>query len=159
MEDKDLIGQRIKEAREALGISQEQLAARLGIAFQSVQQWEAGKTTPRATRMRKLATVLGKTPTWLQFGVGSTSSKNINDIFKLITSDEFKTQVCSSYAKAMQTSISLNWVALKRSDITLGILADIFYSRLLEEYGLDPSIARAENEDDDEDDIDEVISN
>lgn len=138
MEDKALIGQRIREAREALGFSQEQLADNLGISFQSVQQWETGKTTPRATRMRKLATVLGKSPTWIQFGVGPSDSAKIDDVFKLITSAEFKSQIYGAFSKSLQTSISLNWLALKRSDMTLGILADLFYSKLLEEYGIDP---------------------
>jgi transcriptional regulator with XRE-family HTH domain len=152
MEDKALIGQRIREAREALGFSQEQLADNLGISFQSVQQWETGKTTPRATRMRKLATVLGKSPTWLQFGVGPSDSSKIDDIYKLITSAEFKSQVSGAYSKSLQTSISLNWLAMKRSDMTLGILADLFYSKLLEEYGIDPKLVM-----DDETDKPEVF--
>lgn len=135
-----MIGQRIREAREALGFSQEQLADSLGISFQSVQQWETGKTTPRATRMRKLATVLGKSPTWIQFGVGPSDSTKIDDVYKLITSAEFKSQVSGAYSKSLQTCISLNWLALKRSDMTLGILADLFYSKLLEEYGIDPRL-------------------
>lgn len=140
MEDKNLIGQRIKEAREQLGMSQEDLADALGLAFQSIQQWESGKTTPRANRMRKLAAILGKTPSWIQFGVASSSPENLGDIFSLLKSADFKTQVCSAHAKAMQNCISLAWVGLKRSDISLSVLADIFYSKLLEEYGLSANV-------------------
>lgn len=136
MEDKNLIGLRIKEAREELGLSQEDLADILGIAFQSIQQWESGKTTPRQTRMRKLAAALGKTPSWIQFGVGNAASSNVSDILELVRSPDFKSQVCSAHAKAMQNCIGLGWIATKRSDIPLSVLADIFYSKLLDEYGL-----------------------
>lgn len=40
-------GQRIRDRRKALGLSQRELAARLGISFQAVQRWERGETFPR----------------------------------------------------------------------------------------------------------------
>lgn len=136
MEDKNLIGQRIREAREASGFTQVELAEKVGVAFQSIQQWESGRTTPRTPKMRKLATVLNRTPMWLQFGVGSPTSEIFEDGLQLIQSSDFKNQVCSAHSKAMQSCISLGWVSLRRSDISFSILADIFYSKLLEEYGL-----------------------
>lgn len=34
------------EARQRLGLSQEKLAAKLGVSFQSVNRWENGKAKP-----------------------------------------------------------------------------------------------------------------
>ncbi|MGI3044091.1 helix-turn-helix domain-containing protein [Shewanella algae] len=141
MEDKELIGQRIKAAREKKGFSQEQLGDLVGVSFQSVQQWESGKTAPRTARLRKLATVLDTTPNWIQFGIGSSTSENIDDIFKFIRSDEFKNQLSSANSKAMQSFIQLGWISIKRTDVSVGILNDVLYAKLLEEYGLDSNQA------------------
>lgn len=53
------IPERIAEAREALGISQSELARRLGVTPQAVQSWEAGKATPRPQRLAEIAIALG----------------------------------------------------------------------------------------------------
>lgn len=36
----------VKEVRRQLGISQEELAHKLGISFATINRWENGKTTP-----------------------------------------------------------------------------------------------------------------
>jgi DNA-binding transcriptional regulator YiaG len=36
----------IKEVREQLGLSQEELAHALGVSFSSINRWENGKTAP-----------------------------------------------------------------------------------------------------------------
>ena len=53
------IGQRIKQARKAAGITQEQLADRLGISFQSVSQWERDKRSPKKETIDKIANAIG----------------------------------------------------------------------------------------------------
>lgn len=62
------IGQRIKEAREEAQLTQTELAERVGVRYQSVQQWEADKTAPARAKMTKLAAALGKTVAELEFG-------------------------------------------------------------------------------------------
>lgn len=140
MEEKDLIGIRIRQAREELGLTQVQLAERLGIAFQSLQQWETGKTTPRVDRLRKLANVLGKTPSWLQFGVGTENLGSTTDFIAYLKTDEFKTQLCAAHASAMAQFISIGWISVKRSDVSLSVFSDLFYARLLDEFGVSMSV-------------------
>jgi phage repressor protein C with HTH and peptisase S24 domain len=66
------IGERIRIAREALGMSQEELATRVGIKQQSVGDLENGKT--RSTKhLLKFARVLGRNPDWLETGDVSKS--------------------------------------------------------------------------------------
>ena len=50
---------RIKELREQCGISQSELARRMGVKHTSVIQWENGKSMPAAAKLPKLAAVLG----------------------------------------------------------------------------------------------------
>ena len=51
----------IKKYREAAGMSQEQLAARVDVHQTAVSQWENGETLPRAATLKKLAELFGCT--------------------------------------------------------------------------------------------------
>ncbi|HIR60705.1 MAG TPA: helix-turn-helix transcriptional regulator, partial [Candidatus Faecivivens stercoravium] len=48
------LGQAIAGKREALGISREELAGRLGIKPKTVEKWEAGKKAPRFRQLAPL---------------------------------------------------------------------------------------------------------
>jgi len=67
------IHNRIKEAREAKGLNQSEVARHMKVFPQTVQQWESGKTAPRRGRLLALASFLGVTPEWLLFGKGGTN--------------------------------------------------------------------------------------
>ena len=53
-----LIGRKIALRREKLGMTQTDLASKMNVSPQSVQQWENGKTTPRGKRLDLLSNVL-----------------------------------------------------------------------------------------------------
>lgn len=53
-----IIGQRIKEKREALGISQKALADTVGITPSSINQYEAGSKTPSTDILKEIAIAL-----------------------------------------------------------------------------------------------------
>lgn len=57
-----LMGQRVKEAREDLGITQEELADRLGVDQSMVARYEIGESAPRPPRRRKLEQLLKLKP-------------------------------------------------------------------------------------------------
>lgn len=60
------IGDKIKQARIEKGWSQSNLAQRLGLtAYQTIQHWEAGRTSPRHKRLRGIAEVLEVSEAWL----------------------------------------------------------------------------------------------
>lgn len=68
------VGRRIRERREALGLSMEQVALKVGLkAWQAVQQWESGVSSPQRTRMKALAAALDTTVDWINTGAISTS--------------------------------------------------------------------------------------
>ena len=53
-----MIGERIKAARKAKGLSQEQLGEKLDISFQAVSSWETGKFIPDSDHLPALAKAL-----------------------------------------------------------------------------------------------------
>ncbi|WP_322176677.1 helix-turn-helix domain-containing protein [Acutalibacter caecimuris] len=69
-------GQRIKAAREKVGVSQAQLAERLGVPYQSISQWERDKRNPKYATLEKIAQALETTVDELM-GIGNLSEKRI----------------------------------------------------------------------------------
>lgn len=61
---------RIREARENLAWSQEDLARRMHVSQPTVSHWEAGRKSPRTQIMIRLAQVLGVSMEWLSTGRG-----------------------------------------------------------------------------------------
>ncbi|MYZ41396.1 helix-turn-helix domain-containing protein [Schauerella aestuarii] len=62
---------RIKQLRESLQLSMEQLAALVGVSWQTVQQWENGKTAPKRLRLEAVANALQTTSDHLLLGTSS----------------------------------------------------------------------------------------
>jgi transcriptional regulator with XRE-family HTH domain len=53
------VGARIRQRRTILGMSQEKLAAAIGLTFQQVQKYERGATRVTASKLHALAQVFG----------------------------------------------------------------------------------------------------
>jgi HTH-type transcriptional regulator, cell division transcriptional repressor len=69
--DNDTMGGRLLRARDATGITINELARRLGVQLSTVQAWENDRSQPRANRLNMLAGVLDVSLSWLLHGVGS----------------------------------------------------------------------------------------
>jgi len=65
------LGDRLAAARDAAGLSQDNLAQRLGVRFKTVRDWENDVKEPRANRLQMLAALLGVSLRWLLTGVGN----------------------------------------------------------------------------------------
>jgi transcriptional regulator with XRE-family HTH domain len=57
---------RIREARQARGWSQQDLAERIGVSQPTIVHWEQGTHTPRNLALARLADTLGVSRQWLQ---------------------------------------------------------------------------------------------
>src|SRR5271166_2328222 len=64
------VGQRIREAREDKGMTQQDIASHLEMSRAGVAQWESDTTSPSIATIGKVARFLGVTPSFLAFGVG-----------------------------------------------------------------------------------------
>ncbi|WP_238547636.1 helix-turn-helix domain-containing protein [Meridianimarinicoccus roseus] len=58
-------GDRLAGAREAAGMSREQLARRMGLKVSTIDKWEEDLAEPRANRLQMLSGLLGVSLTWL----------------------------------------------------------------------------------------------
>jgi len=63
-----LFGERLKNAREASGMSQKTMATRLGVKSSTIEKWEEGKLDPRANRLQMAASLLNVPLMWLLAG-------------------------------------------------------------------------------------------
>ena len=57
-----IIGKKIRELRNANGLSQSQLASMLGLSYQQVQKYEKGANCPNVTRLFQIADVFEVNP-------------------------------------------------------------------------------------------------
>ena len=62
------VGQRIKEARKKVGLTQKELADRIEVSTTTIQQYELGKRQPRFEQMAAIADALGVTYYYLVTG-------------------------------------------------------------------------------------------
>ena len=74
------IGARLAEARSTAGLSQRQIADRLGVRESTVAKWETGETVPRGHGVSKLAGMLGVSISWILMGRGVEPVDHTSDI-------------------------------------------------------------------------------
>lgn len=78
------LGQRIRMARIALGVSQQALASKLGLTFQQIQKYERGRNRISASRLFDIAQVLGMSIEsfyeGLEDGVHGPQPSHMNDL-------------------------------------------------------------------------------
>lgn len=63
------LAQRIKEARESIGLTQAAVGSAVGVQGLAVSRWERGESEPQAKTLAALAEALRCDPGWLLMGV------------------------------------------------------------------------------------------
>ena len=77
------IGQRVRERRIVMGLSQTELADGLGITFQQLQKYEKGHNRIAAGRLYGCAQLLGVRPEYFFEGLESSDSETSDETLKL----------------------------------------------------------------------------
>ena len=89
-EDAATFGDRVAGAREQAGMTQKQLAKRLGVRMSTVRAWEDDLSEPRANRLSMMAGILNVSMMWLITGEGEgvdapTEATPVNDTVRDLT--------------------------------------------------------------------------
>ncbi len=71
-------GDRVAYAREVRGMTQSQLARKLGLRTNTIVNWEQDRSEPRANKLQMLAGVLSVSMIWLMTGVGEGPSGDLD---------------------------------------------------------------------------------
>lgn len=71
------VGQRLRMRRTVLGISQEQLAANLGLTFQQVQKYENGSNRVSVSRLFQLGKILDVPISWFFEELSAAAAKSV----------------------------------------------------------------------------------
>lgn len=79
------IGAYIKVAREKRGLSQSELARRLGVRSQTVNQWEHDKKQPSRDNVVLLARITNSTLDWLLYGKGLQEQTQNASLASIVT--------------------------------------------------------------------------
>ena len=82
-DDARQIGIRLREARDAAGLSALELADHLGVKASTIDRWESGERSPRGQRVIKLAGILGVSLSWILVGRGVEPSGSDSDLVQL----------------------------------------------------------------------------
>lgn len=102
VEDTKLFPSRLREAMRRCGISQEELADRVGASQSSVSFWLLGDRFPRIPMLFKLADALNVNALWLLGNDTQSDSENVLDLyFGLDESDQAK---AIGYMQALASS-------------------------------------------------------
>lgn len=67
------LGERLKELRKKLDVSQEQLAQRLGVSVGTVSRWETGRAEPQSVAQKAALAAMGATVGTFMFPVLGTA--------------------------------------------------------------------------------------
>src|ERR1700761_3268108 len=78
-----IIGARLRTRRRQLGLSQSDLAGRLGVSFQQVQKYERGANRIAASTLLAAAQALRTTVGWL-LGEESSGREDDEDVFRAL---------------------------------------------------------------------------
>ncbi len=79
--DMDTMGGRMSRAREAAGMTPQQLARRIGVKTATILAWESDRSEPRANRLTTLAGVLNVSLAWLIHGIGDAPATSTEEDF------------------------------------------------------------------------------
>lgn len=68
MPKREILNTRLKEAREELGLTIEEIADLMAVSAKTIKNWELGRTTPRSNKLHTLSGIFGVPFVWLLNG-------------------------------------------------------------------------------------------
>jgi transcriptional regulator with XRE-family HTH domain len=106
------LGKRVRLRRVELGISQSDLAAKLGVSFQQVQKYEKGVNRVGASRLQQIATALD-VPVTFFYGSQTREAKEVDSL--LFIDSSFSLRLLRAYASVKSQAVQRQFVSLIES--------------------------------------------
>ena len=106
------LGKRVRLRRVELGISQSDLAAKLGVSFQQVQKYEKGVNRVGASRLQQLATALD-VPVTFFYESQTREAKEVDSL--LFIDSSFSLRLLRAYASVKSQAVQRQFVSLIES--------------------------------------------
>ena len=92
------VGNQIRERRQALGLSQEELAQRLYVSRVTVSHWETGRTLPDVQSMLLLANLFGTT-------IDEMVRGDVDEMREMVKKDERRTRTLAAALAAVEVVV------------------------------------------------------
>lgn len=73
-------GDRLADARQAVGLTQKEFSRRLGVRLQTLESWENDISEPRANRLQMISGLLNVSLVWLLTGEGEGLSAPVDEV-------------------------------------------------------------------------------
>jgi transcriptional regulator with XRE-family HTH domain len=124
LSEQEILKTRLKEAREELGLTIEEIADRMTVSARTVKNWELGRTTPRSNRLHILSGILGVPFAWLLNGGTDQYAKTnrVGRIKRVEQKLERMTQLRSQMSR-LSAEITAEVSEIRRADEELETLA------------------------------------
>ena len=106
------LGKRVRLRRVELGISQSDLAAKLGVSFQQVQKYEKGVNRVGAARLQQIATALD-VPVTFFYESQTRDAKEVDSL--LFIDSSFSLRLLRAYASVKDQKVQRQFVSLIES--------------------------------------------
>lgn len=117
------IGERIKEIRLKNGITQKELAKRLGIATNSLSRYEIGERIPSLEMVDKIAVALGVEP-WVFVNYSATEDQ-LEQLKRLVDAEEMRKRIVENDMKdIVEKYLSLNTKGKEKANGYITALAE-----------------------------------
>lgn len=117
------VGARVKMRRRLVGMSQEKLAEQIGVAFQQVQKYEKGTNRIGASRLMRIAEVLGVPPAYFfqqEFDLDGADDEGLETYAASKSLSEFLSTkegltLNRAFARIVDIDVKIRFVALVKS--------------------------------------------
>ncbi|HGF7871710.1 TPA: helix-turn-helix domain-containing protein, partial [Enterococcus hirae] len=83
--ENNVIGTQISLLRKKFGLTQEDLANKLGFSKQTISNWETGLKTPRMGAIQKIADLFNVSKSFIIEGIEELPSTSIEKIYNQLT--------------------------------------------------------------------------
>ena len=113
------LGDRVRQVRRGIDLTQDEFGVRLGVTRQSVNGYEKGRLLPPVPMIVKIADLTSHNPWWLLFGVGSPTptfsdsgladSELVDDIPELTETQRFLIKYIREEKNAAEHMARLLW--------------------------------------------------